>query len=141
MEVISSVFQSNTQAISNLFGFGAVCLSYTNTSILNSNFNRNSQRALALRKNRVTVDGCTFDDNSIQRDGGAVYGSNIVHVFNQAVFTNNRAGDSEGAVCLSNSTVAFYGSIFGCNRASRGRVIIIDNEDMLEVNRMYSTIM
>ena len=94
VEVISSVFQSNTQTLTNLFG-GAVCLSYTNASLVNSNFTRNSRRALIVRENRVTVDGCIFNNSSIERDGGAVFGrSNVIATFNQTVFTNNRARDS-----------------------------------------------
>ena len=98
IQVISSEFISNTQNLSNQLGSGAICFSYTNASLVNSIFSRNSQRALTVRENGVTVDMCIFNDNYVQRDGGAVYGRNINGTFNQSVFTNNRAGSSGGAV-------------------------------------------
>ena len=134
VQVISSEFRSNTQTLGNLFGSGAMCLSYTNVSLINSNFIGNSQRALTMRENGVRVEGCIFNDNFVERDGGAVYGININGTFNQSVFTNNRAGDSGGAAYLSNSQVAFYDSTFRSNVASRGGAIAIDDGGVLEID-------
>ena len=134
IQVISSEFRSNTQTLAVLTGSGAVCLSYTNASLINSNFSGNSQRALTVMDSGVTVDGCIFNDNFVERDGGAVYGTNVNGTFNQTVFTNNRAGDSGGAVYLSNSQVAFYDSTFSFNGASRGGAVATDDGGVLEID-------
>ena len=134
IQVISSEFISNTQNLSNQLGSGAICFSYTNASLVNSIFSRNSQRALTVRENGVTVDMCIFNDNYVQRDGGAVYGRNINGTFNQSVFTNNRAGSSGGAVYLTESQVAFYDSTFRSNVAARGGAVAIDNGHALEID-------
>ncbi len=140
IHIISSEFRSNTQNLINRFGSGAMCFSYTNALLVNSNFSGNSQRALTVRQSEITVDGCIFSDKFVQRDGGAVYGNSINGTFNQSVFTNNRAGSSSlpgsgGAVYLrSESQVAFYDSTFKSNVAARGGAVAIDNGGALNID-------
>ena len=134
IQVISSEFRSNTQNLSNLYGSGAICFSYTNASLVNSIFSGNSQRALIVQESGVTVDRCIFNDNFVQRDGGAVYGRNINGTFNRSVFTNNRAGSSGGAVYLTKSQVEFYDCTFRSNVAARGGAVAIDNGHALKID-------
>lgn len=134
VQVISSVFQFNTQTHSSLLS-GVMCLSNTNAFLVNSNFTGNSQRALIAMNSTIAVDGCVFNNNFVERDGGAVFGSdNVIATFNQTVFTNNRAGCSGGAVYLSNSQATFYDSTFGFNRAITGGAIAIEDGSVLNVD-------
>lgn len=84
LQVSTSTFRSNYQksGIGHFYS-GVVCLSHINASIENTNFGRNTDRALIARESTVRVNGCIFNNNSVEGNGGAVYGhSNFIGIFN-----------------------------------------------------------
>ena len=135
VQVTSSVFSSNHQDFS-LSSSGGMCLSYTNTTIANSNFSENSGGALSATQSIVVVNESIFNNNFAAEDGGAVYGYNeFIGTFRQTVFTNNKAGESGGAVYLRDSQATFYDSTFGSNVAKKmGGAIAINEGGMLEID-------
>ena len=83
---IAEPFKSNNRSRLNILRSGIVCLSNTNASILSSNFSRNGATPLIAAQSTVAVDGSVFNENSVEGDGGAIYGHrNFVGLFNQTI--------------------------------------------------------
>ena len=133
LQVSTSTFRSNYQrsGISHFYS-GVVCLSRINASIENTNFSRNTDRALIARESTIRVNRCIFNNNSVEGNGGTVYGhSNFIGIFNQTVFTNNRVS-SGGVMYLSDSQVLIYDqTVFTNNRASSGRAMYLSDSQVL----------
>ncbi len=120
---------SKTVITNNNNGKGVFYVTATNMAIYNCTFVNNSVNGDggAIYRKYVaynfTVSGCTFVNNSANRDGGAIHNDGFDFTVSSCTFVNNSADGNGGAI--NNGGVGFTvsNSTFVNNKAYRGNAI------------------
>ena len=125
---------------------GAIALSFSNASILNSRFIRNGVAVndgfgggLFLNSSALKLQKSTFEENDADTGGGIYSVASTLDIFDSAFSLNSAGYSGGGAAFFINTTLSIENTIFRQNSAHRGGAIAIDsvNQHTLIVNSTF----
>ena len=131
--VENSTFVSNT---ASTMGGAIYCDKYL--FVINCLFDNNycdSMNSLggAIKASSLTVDGCTFKNNRVQKAGGAIYADNIKIYNNSSYFVNNEVINGCGGAMYIVSSAPMENLVFINNKAKNNGGAIY-SEGRLSIN-------